>query len=176
MRSSGLADPSMMTFVPSFSCACRTLCPDSETENNSTKPNVAQSDRIAPRASLYRRMGKIVCMPLLAANARVQRWAAQRTVRCNRLLAGASSMTLTFESFTRPVSFAPHPPCDEVIDLLIGMLDRFRWHTDDRLRRWIHEHGFSVTDFARIRRRLPVIDGWTVENDFSGEPRGFGCG
>jgi hypothetical protein len=35
---------------------------DSGTENSSTKPKVAQSDRIASRASLYRRMGKRVCM------------------------------------------------------------------------------------------------------------------
>ena len=47
-------------------CACRTNCPDSGTENNSMKPKVAQSQRIAPRASLYRRMGKIVCMTLPA--------------------------------------------------------------------------------------------------------------
>src|SRR5450759_2660867 len=67
MHSSGLTEPSMMTFVPGFSCACRMICPDAGTENTSTKPKVAQSDRIALRASMYRRMGKIVCMRLLTA-------------------------------------------------------------------------------------------------------------
>src|SRR5262245_36966293 len=62
MFSSSLTDPSMMRFVPSISRACWTIGPDSGTENNSTKPKVAQSDRIAPRASLYRRIGKIVCI------------------------------------------------------------------------------------------------------------------
>jgi hypothetical protein len=33
-------------------------------------------------------------------------------------------MTLTFESFAKAVSFAPHPPGDEVIDLSVGILDR----------------------------------------------------
>jgi|SRR5687768_11160637 len=84
-----------------------------------------------------------------------------------------SSFSLTFESFARPVSFAPHPPSYEVIDLVIGMSNFLRGHTDDRLRHWIHHDRFSVTDFARIRRGLLVVDGWTIENDFSGKPSGF---
>ena len=54
---------------------------------------------------------------------------------------------------------------------MIGVLNRLRWHADDRLRRGIHHHRFSVTDFARIRRGLLVVAGRTVENDFSGKPR-----
>src|SRR6266542_5177342 len=66
-----------------------------------------------------------------------------------RSLKITSSVSLTFESFARPVTFAPHPPSDEVVDLVIGMLNRLRWHADDRLRGWIHHNRFSVTDFAR---------------------------
>src|SRR5271167_2917353 len=47
MCSSGLMDPSMMTFVPSFSCECRTNCRESGAENHSMKPKVAQSPRTA---------------------------------------------------------------------------------------------------------------------------------
>jgi hypothetical protein len=62
MCSSSLTDPSMTTFVPSLNWACRTTCPDSGTENNSTKPKVSQSHRMADLASVYLRIGKIVCI------------------------------------------------------------------------------------------------------------------
>ena len=67
------------------------------------------------------------------------------------------AVVFTIGSFANPshspkLSFAPHPPGDEVIDLSVGMLDCVRWHADDRLRRWIHQHRFSVTDLALIRR------------------------
>jgi hypothetical protein len=36
--------------------------PDSGMQNNSTNPKLSQSHRIAARASLYGRIGKMVCM------------------------------------------------------------------------------------------------------------------
>src|SRR5689334_10879387 len=89
------------------------------------------------------------------------------------IVAGASPIILSVASFARSHSFTPQPSCDEVIDLSVSTLDRFRWHVDDRLRHWIHQHRFSVTDFARVRRGLPVVGRRTVENDFSGKASSF---
>lgn len=79
------------------------------------------------------------------------------------------------ESFTKTLSFPFHPLGDEIIDLSVGLLDRLRWDANDRLRRWIHQHWFRVTNLALIRRGLRVVDGRTVENDFSSKSRGFVC-